>query len=278
MRPQLIIANNAKLPLAKHGHRCRSGVSRRADDRAIGVGMRAVLFDYFHTLADPESHVHEHVTSLLGRHGVTAEPAAVYEAWAMSEHPDVARALDGPPPPFVTMRDRWRELGEPFLATHGIDNAGADWADCRRDAHRVAAVYDDVQPSLAKLRAAGLVLGVLSDADNDFLLPSIESNGLDFDTVISSEERGCYKPHRSLFVTACSSLRVAPADAIYVGDNPYADIVGARNAGLTTAWINRAGRSWPEALEPPDHVITTIAELPAIAVGRATTGDEVGHA
>jgi FMN phosphatase YigB (HAD superfamily) len=37
-----------------------------------------------------------------------------------------------------------------------------------------------------------------------------------------------------------------------IGDNPEADIAGARGVGLGTVWLSR-GRTWPVADFEPDH-------------------------
>ena len=67
-----------------------------------------------------------------------------------------------------------------------------------------------------------------------------------------------------MFRSGCERLGVSPVAAAYVGDNPHLDVVGARNAGLTAIWLNRTGADYPEDLQPPDHTITTLAELPAL--------------
>jgi 2-haloalkanoic acid dehalogenase type II len=107
-------------------------------------------------------------------------------------------------------------------------------------------------------------LAVLSDADRDFLHESVARNGLAMDTVISSEEVRAYKPHVSLFRAVCDRLGVEPSRAVYVGDSPWADIAGARHAGLGAIWINRHGYDWPEDIPPPDVTVRSLEELPAL--------------
>ena len=52
-----------------------------------------------------------------------------------------------------------------------------------------------------------------------------------------------------------------PNEVVHVGDHPELDIVGAIDAGLRTAWMNRTDAIWPEHLPAPDATITTITEL-----------------
>jgi putative hydrolase of the HAD superfamily len=228
------------------------------------VPIRAVVFDYYLTLADAESVSCEPIGALLARRGHDADPEAVLRAWRTMRVPDVERALHGALPPFVTLHDRWRNHGAELLAGYGIDDGADDWAHCRTQAHVDAVLFDDVEPALAALRDLGMRLAVLSDADTATLHASIERCRLDLDAVVCSEDLRCYKPHRSLFDDVCARLDVAPADAMYVGDNARVDVVGARHAGMTAVWLNRGGAAFPDGLEPPHHTVTSLLELPAL--------------
>ena len=71
------------------------------------------------------------------------------------------------------------------------------------------------------------------------------------------------KPDAQIFLAAAARLGVPPAAILHVGDDPLLDMVGARDAGLRTAWINRAGESWPTALGPPPEL--DLRDLGALA-------------
>jgi FMN phosphatase YigB (HAD superfamily) len=118
-------------------------------------------------------------------------------------------------------------------------------------------------------------VALLSNADDDFLVPTLSANGLEFPILVSSETARAYKPHAAIFLTLVNELGLAPDEVLYVGDSRLADIVGAKNAGLQAAWINRRGatnrsldasdrdRTQSEVLErfPPDYVIASLDEL-----------------
>ena len=46
---------------------------------------------------------------------------------------------------------------------------------------------------------------------------------------------------------AAQRLNVDSTQCLFVGDNPIADIIGAHEAGMATAWLRR-GMSWPNDL------------------------------
>jgi putative hydrolase of the HAD superfamily len=89
---------------------------------------------------------------------------------------------------------------------------------------------------LARLRAAGVRLAVVSNADLR-TRPIVAGLGLDraVDAVLISAEIGLVKPDPRVFLGACARLGVAPGEAVHVGDSWTSDVEGARAAGLH-AW------------------------------------------
>ena len=109
-------------------------------------------------------------------------------------------------------------------------------------------------------------MGILSDADTDFLEGSLTRSGLRVDAVVCSEEMANYKPHVAMFRTICARLGAAPNEVVYVGDSPVTDIEGARRAGMHSVWLNRRGVGWPRELAPPDAEVASLHEVESLAV------------
>lgn len=89
--------------------------------------------------------------------------------------------------------------------------------------------------TLEALRAHGLLLAVV--ANWDCALPGhLEALGLAsyFETIVTSAEAGVAKPDPAIFRLALERLRVDPARALHVGDEPL-DEEGARAAGMRFA-------------------------------------------
>jgi FMN phosphatase YigB (HAD superfamily) len=72
---------------------------------------------------------------------------------------------------------------------------------------------------------------------------------------------GCAKPDRRAYAALADALTLAPAEILFVGDEPHADVAGPRNAGMQTVWVNRGGIAWPGELPAADHVIADLHEL-----------------
>jgi putative hydrolase of the HAD superfamily len=84
-----------------------------------------------------------------------------------------------------------------------------------------------------------------------------------FDVVLISGELGYRKPHRQVFERLVRSLGTDPHQVLYVGDDPEADIMGARRAGLRSAWMTHVqdhgvkvatASAAPPALFPAEEV------------------------
>ena len=79
--------------------------------------------------------------------------------------------------------------------------------------------------------------------------------------IIVSEEAGYRKPDPRIFRDALEAMGLAaPEQVMFVGDNPAADIDGAKRFGMKAAWVRR-GRDYPVDLIPPDHVIDHVVEV-----------------
>jgi putative hydrolase of the HAD superfamily len=69
------------------------------------------------------------------------------------------------------------------------------------------------------------------------------------------------KPDPRIFGMLLDEAGVAADRAVHVGDDPEADVEGARRAGVEAVWLNRTSARWPDALPAPRHSISTLAEL-----------------
>lgn len=63
-----------------------------------------------------------------------------------------------------------------------------------------------------------------------------------FRDALSSEMLGHEKPERACFETFLSRTSLVPSATVYVGNEYIADVIGARNAGLTPLLVDRSGK------------------------------------
>ncbi len=119
--------------------------------------------------------------------------------------------------------------------------------------------YEDVNPTLAGLSSVDT--GVVSNADADHLAHALKLNRLNFPVVVSSESARCYKPSPEIFYQALEKFGRSPEETLYVGDSQEDDIVGARNAGVRIAWLNRKHKPRKPGIPKPDYEISSLHEL-----------------
>jgi putative hydrolase of the HAD superfamily len=103
-----------------------------------------------------------------------------------------------------------------------------------------------------------LVLGLVSNRTRsvDALLVELDLRRYLHFSLISGEVN-LWKPDPAIFAHALDRSGTRPAETVYVGDNYYADVVGARSAGLQPVLLDPRGL-FPEADCP---VIGTMGEL-----------------
>lgn len=108
----------------------------------------------------------------------------------------------------------------------------------RMDVRRV--LYEDVLPTLAKLRERGLVLGLISNIDWD-IAPLCAELGLSpyLDFLITSQEVGADKPHPPIFLAALKKAGVKAEEALHIGDQYQSDVVGAQGVGIKALLLDR---------------------------------------
>jgi FMN hydrolase / 5-amino-6-(5-phospho-D-ribitylamino)uracil phosphatase len=117
-------------------------------------------------------------------------------------------------------------------------------------------LFDDARPALEFL-AARFPLVSISNGNADLRRIGL---GEFFRASISAREFGVGKPDPRIFHAAAGAVEVAVEDVLHVGDDTTLDILGALNAGMQAAWVNRTEALWPHELEP--HLtLSTLAEL-----------------
>ena len=102
------------------------------------------------------------------------------------------------------------------------------------------ALYDDVLPALGVLKSRGLVMGLISNIDQD-IKPICSELGLDayIAQVVTSKDVTSEKPHPPIFLAALNGAGVKAAESVYVGDQYSCDVVGARAVGMKPVLIDR---------------------------------------
>jgi 2-haloalkanoic acid dehalogenase type II len=230
-----------------------------------------VLLDFYCTLVDLSDPIRSRgFDDFARRLRLPLGPGELYRRYAEMISSEPAQdAASG----FVPYRTSWLSAGRRLLAPFGREPAAEQFADAYADMHATAVIFPEVRDALRAL-ARHVRMGVVANADHDYLMRCLDHNGLRFDLLVDSETAGCYKPEPRIFQRACDALSVPPGEAVMVGDTPETDIRGAQRAGLRAVWLNRDHRDWPGHLVRPDAVIEELGQL----LPRSGVGDQPVHA
>jgi len=113
-------------------------------------------------------------------------------------------------------------------------------------AAQLAARYGELEPwpevrhVLGVLRQEGLALGVVTNCSEELGARAAARAGVKFDTVVTAERAGYYKPDPGPYDMALRELDVTASRCLFVAGSPY-DLIGTSRVGLTAYWHNRAG-------------------------------------
>ena len=107
-------------------------------------------------------------------------------------------------------------------------------------------LFDDTLSTLSALSARGYILGVVTNRHYGGVPfhQDVEAMGLldyfDLRHMAISADLGIRKPHPDIFIYALNGLKVAPEDAVMVGDTLRADVVGAKRLDMLAIWMPKA--------------------------------------
>ena len=156
-------------------------------------------------------------------------------------------------------RQRQLTLARAF-AKSGIKDAPVDalW-EVYFAARNQVELYADSLDALQRI-ARRVPVASLTNGNADLQRVGIHAH---FTCHVCARDTGFTKPDARIFHAAAAQLGLAPGDILHVGDDPVMDVVGAREAGLRTAWINRRREYWPTTLGPAPEL--DLPDLTALA-------------
>ena len=224
--------------------------------------MRAVIFDWFGTLAAWPHGPSSSYTSIFEEHGYRVDPALfdLYHArWDGVDHTEHSTSRRN----YMSWsRQRLVGLaGECGVPEHRTDQL-VD-AMIEADQRTAMVVYPEVPVVLSELRQRGLTVGVCSNWnwDLDVVLGTTGVEEL-IDGAVTSARVGYRKPHAAIYRSILATLGVAASEALFVGDSWEPDVLGPIGAGMRSVHIWRSGASGtPPALVPGSSRINDLTRL-----------------
>ena len=218
--------------------------------------VKGVFFDWGFTLAHPEPDRHIQFYQGAKELGVILPLDGLLKAIHEADNQVPA----GAPPRYRKDKEeapflRWWEV---LLSRIGGDlprdvKLGITRLACNRIKKTKWVLYDDVLPTVKKLKKRGLIVGLISNI-------SMSRAELEtfLDVEVTAKDIGVGKPAPIIFLTALKLAEVTASEAIHVGDQYEVDVVGARGVGINPIIIDRYNLTSP-AIDCP--YIRSLSEL-----------------
>jgi putative hydrolase of the HAD superfamily len=232
--------------------------------------LRAVLFDYGHTLIHFDERPHARLVDAYERINHILQRALAREvpdARSLIEH--VSKRVDAEiqrdyesgateEVEIATLYDRaLRGIGlsiKPDVIEQVMELEQEGWLG---SVH----VGPDVVPTLERMRAAGLRLGLVSNAAYrpNLMRRQVETLGLlpYFDALTFSSEVGLRKPRLPIYQDALYKLGVEARACLFVGDRVKEDVRGPHSLGMRAVLV----REWRQEEDPAREADFTVSRL-----------------
>ena len=198
-----------------------------------------ITFDCFGTLIDWERGAAKAFVDAARREGVTLDQASVISAYDSLERvvqADVYRRY----------RDVLSESAQRAAAVVGW-KLNPESAGFLVDSLPEWPPFDDTNPALERLAAAGCKLGILSNTDDDLIALTCNSLRAPFEILVTAQQVGSYKPAPGHFLAA--RKQVGKRRWLHVSQSYFHDVGPALALGIPVAWINRKSKPLPG--QPP---------------------------
>ncbi len=219
--------------------------------------IKVCMFDQYGTVVDMQSGLVEVATPFLKGKGWTGRPDAFVTWWRRTHFENsMIDAL------LHTTHTSYREIGQRAVA-YTLERAGIEHT-AQEVAELVEAIvrlkpFPDVPEALARMRTR-YRLAVLSNGDPDMLEAARAHHQVPFDAVISVAQAGSFKPHVVTYSTAARLMGVEMHEVLFIANHAF-DCIGAKSAGMRTAFIDRRARPFGGTPHQPDIVVTDMQSL-----------------
>ncbi len=200
-----------------------------------------MIFDLDDTLVDQRSAAHAAVIPWAVEQGVVGDAGGLAARWdAVADHHYPRYQLRQ-----ISFQGQRRARVREFLG-RDLSDAEADVAFEGYLARYEAgwATFPEVGETLARVRACGLRVGILTNGDATQQRRKLDRVGLSpsVEAMVASSELPVGKPDARAFHAAAHRLDVVQGEALMVGDSVDTDVRGALAAGMHAVLVDRSGQ------------------------------------
>jgi 2-haloacid dehalogenase len=220
------------------------------------------MFDQYGTVVDMQTGLVEAATPFLRAKRWPGNPNSFVTWWRRThfENSMIDALLHRQHTPY-------REIGERSVA-HVMDRAGIQYTtdevhDLVEQIVRLRP-FPEVPAALDRLRTQYRLV-VLSNGDPDMLEAAKQYHGVAFEQVISVAVANSFKPHVATYTKAAEIVGVRMEQVLFIANHEF-DCIGAKAAGMRTAFVDRRQRSFGDTPHQPDLLVASMSVLADLLV------------
>lgn len=234
--------------------------------------FKAVFFDFGGTLMDTESDkiAHFHMMKAIKEHyqlPVTGgQLVNLYESQLFNQDMTIKGRSQGGVVQFKRLHFYSENAFKSLLGQFniGISSSDIDWFNeiYLHNHLKYVQLVEGALDAIFIVKENGYHCGVISDIDKDYQLRQFQALNLDnaFHSITTSEEVRTYKPNPYIFKIALDKANCRGNESLMIGDSYSKDIVGGKNMGMTTIWINRYQNNADKAILA-DYIVDQFKEI-----------------
>ena len=213
--------------------------------------IKAVFFDFGGTLMDAESDIITHINMMkdvIRKYNISASPeemADKYNSFIFTKKMTLLDS-DSKENSFSPLRESTNNAIRKILSIYNIESNNEDinWFSkiFLKNHKQYCKLFPESLDVIQKIRNIDSIhTGIISDVDTDFLKFQFDAFGIShlFDSITTSEEAQSYKPDERIFNVALQKADCQGLESVMIGDSYEKDIIGGKNMGMTTIWLNR---------------------------------------
>ncbi|MBQ2818196.1 MAG: HAD family hydrolase [Clostridia bacterium] len=217
---------------------------------------KAIIFDAFATFVEVTNGASvKEIIDNIRAFGVSIDEAAFRAQWK-----DFYIQATKIGQPFRCEREIFTERIRMFYDRYQIPKSAADDADAMLKKAYARKVFPDAKQVFDAL-AQRFKVYVASNTDTDVLEQIMKRNRIFAHGVFTSEELKCYKPNPEFYALVLSACGLSPQEVIFIGDSSSDDILGPKEAGMKTIWVDRNHTGLDHG---QDHTVSSLSEIPGI--------------
>jgi 2-haloacid dehalogenase len=219
--------------------------------------IKVCMFDQYGTVVDMQKGLTEAVTPYLREKGWNGRPDAFVTWWRRThfENSMIDALLHREHTPY-------REIGQRAVA-YTLERAGIPYTmdEVRFLVAQIEQLkpFPDVADALLRLKSRYKIV-VLSNGDPDMLESAKAVHRIPFDVVLSVAVANSFKPHVATYTKAAQLMGVRVDEVLFVANHTF-DCIGAKSAGMHSAFIDRRKLPFGATPHQPDIIAPDMKSL-----------------